>query len=103
MAADFGRARRRALATALADAAGVSAVADELEYVVRQGLPVDYIDQLAVAISKVTPAEVAAVAAADLDRSRRVVSVDASPERLDAVMKEVGATQPRIFDKKKKR
>jgi zinc protease len=102
MAEGFVRARRRVLARALADAAGVTAMADELEYVVRKGLPVDYIDQLALAISKVTPAEVAAVAAADFDRRRMVVSVDASPERLDGIMTELGATQPRLFDKKQR-
>jgi zinc protease len=101
MAEEFVRARRRALAHALADAAGVSAVADELEYAVRRGLPVNHFDQLAQAISKLTPAEVAAVAAADLDRSRMVVSVSAASERLDAVMAELGAKSPAIFDKKK--
>jgi zinc protease len=99
MAEDFVRARRRALTTALADAAGVTAVADELEYDVRQGLPFDGIDKLALAISKVTPAEVAAVAAADLDPHRRVVFVAATPERLGAVMTGLGATEPRLFDK----
>ncbi|WP_158502175.1 pitrilysin family protein [Vitiosangium sp. GDMCC 1.1324] len=98
MAEDFVRARRRALASALADAAGVTAVADELEYSMRRGLPVGHIDQLALAISKVTPAEVATVAAADLDQSRRVVWVSATPERLDGVMAALGATDPKLFD-----
>lgn len=101
LAEDFVRARRRALAQALADASGVSAVADKLEYGVRRGLPAHYIAQLALAISKVTPAEVATVAAADLDQGRRVVSVTATPERLERVMTELGAVQPRIFDKKR--
>jgi predicted Zn-dependent peptidase len=100
LAEDFVRARRRVLAHALADAAGVLAVADELESAARRGLPVDYIDQLALAISKVTPAEVAAVAAADLDPRRRVVSVTATPERVDALMTVLGATEPKVFDKK---
>ncbi|WP_224366379.1 M16 family metallopeptidase [Hyalangium versicolor] len=102
MLEDFVRARRRALANALADAAGVTAVADELELGVRQGLPVDYIDQLAAAISKVTPAEVAAVAATDLDPHRRVVSVTATPERVDGVLTALGASEPTIFDKKER-
>jgi zinc protease len=101
MAEDFVRARRRALATALADAAGVTAVADELEHYARQGLPFDYIDQLALEISKVTPAEVAAVAAADLDPLRRVVWIAAAPERLDAVMAALGAADPKLFDKER--
>jgi predicted Zn-dependent peptidase len=96
MTEDFVRARRRVLAFA----AGVTDVADELEYGVRRGLPVDHIDQFALAISKVTPADVATVAAADLDRRHRVVSVAATAERLDVVMTELGATEPRIFDKK---
>ncbi len=100
MAEDFVRARRRVLAQALADAAGGLAVADELESGVRRGLPVDHIDQLALAISQVTPADVAAVAAADLDPSRRVVSVTATPERVDALMRVLGATRPTLFDKK---
>jgi zinc protease len=99
MAEDFVRARRRALAKALADAAGVIAVADELEYYARRGLPFDHIDQLALKISQVTLAEVAAVAAADLDPLRRVVTIDATPERLDAVMTALGATAPKLFDK----
>jgi zinc protease len=102
MAEEFVRARRRALANTMADAAGVSAVADELEYAVRRGLPVDHFDQLALAISHLTPAQVAAVAAADLDRRRMVVSVSAPSERLDAVMTELGAARPAIFDKKKR-
>jgi zinc protease len=100
MAEDFVRARRRVLARALADAAGVIAVADELESSVRRGLPVDYIDQLALAVSRVTPADVATVAAVDLDPRRRVVSVAATPERVEALMTALGATEPKIFDKK---
>jgi zinc protease len=99
MAEEFVRARRRVLATALADAAGVTAVADELEYVARRGLPVNHIDQLALAISKVTLADVATVAAADFDPRRRVVSVTAAPERVEALMSALGATDPRIFEK----
>ncbi len=99
MAEDFVRARRRVLARTLAEAADVIATADELEYVVRRGLAVDSIDQLALAISRVTPAEVATVATVDLDPRRRVVSVAATPERLDGVMRALGATEPRIFDK----
>jgi zinc protease len=100
LAEDFVRARRRVLATVLADAAGVTAVADELEYVARRGLPVDHIDQLALAISKVTLADIATVAAADFDPRRRVVSVTATPERVEALMRVLGATEPRIFTKK---
>lgn len=100
MAEDFVRARRRVLVQALADAAGVIAVADELEYGTRRGLPVGYIDQLALAISQVTPAQVATVAAADLDPRRRVVSVRATPERVEALMTALGATEPKLFDKK---
>jgi predicted Zn-dependent peptidase len=99
MAEDFVRARRRALAKALADAAGTTAVADELEDDVREGLPLDHLDQLALAISRITPADVASVAAADLDPQRRVVLIAAPPERLARVMTALGATGPRIFDK----
>ncbi len=99
MAEDFVRARRRALATAMADTADVSARADRLEYSVRKGLPIDHLDQVALAISKVTPAEVAAVAAADLDARHRVVSVSAPGDRLDEVLTALKATETRIFDK----
>ncbi len=99
-AEEFVRARRRVLATALADAAGVTAVADELEYVVRRGLPVNHIDQLAREISQVSLADVAAVAAADFDPGRRVVSVTAAPERVEALMTALGATAPQLFNKK---
>jgi zinc protease len=101
MAEDFVRARRRALAKALADAAGTTAVADELEYDVRRGLPLDQIDQLALAISQITPADVATVAAADLDPRHRVVSIAATPERLDGVLTALGAAEPRLFDKER--
>lgn len=100
LAEDFVRARRRVLATALADAAGVTAVADELEYVVRRGLPVNHIDQLALEISRVSLADVAAVAAADFDPQRRVVSVTAAPERVESLMTALGAAEPRIFNKR---
>ncbi len=101
MAEGFVRARRRVLASALADVAGVTARAERLEYGVRRGLPADHSDQLALAISKITPAEVAAVAAADLDPRRMVVSVGAASARLNEVMTALQATGPRIFDKEK--
>ena len=97
---DFVRARRRALASSLADAAGVTAVADELTYTVRRGRPLDDIDRLAAAIGAVTPADVAAVASVDLAPARRVVSVAATAERLDAIMAALGATEPALFDAK---
>jgi predicted Zn-dependent peptidase len=93
------RARRRALANTLADASGVTAVANELEYSTRKGLRVDHFAQLARSISEITPADVAAVAAADLDPGRRVTWVTATSERLDEVMAALGATGARIFDK----
>lgn len=100
LAEDFVRARRRVLATALAEAAGVTAVSDELEYVVRRGLPVNHIDQLALEISQVSLADVAAVAAADFDPRHRVVSISAAPERVEPLMTALGAAEPQIFDKK---
>jgi zinc protease len=100
MAEDFVRARRRVLASTLADTAGVTARADRLEYGVRRGLASNYSHQLALAVSKVTPAEVAAVAAVDLDPRRMVGQVAATSEQLDAVLKTLGATEPTVFDKK---
>ena len=100
---DFVRARRRALASTLADASGVTAVANELEYSTRRGLRVDHFAQLARSISEITPADVAAVAAADLDPARRVAWVTATAERLDKVMTALGAAAPRIFDKPPRR
>jgi predicted Zn-dependent peptidase len=99
MAKDFVRARRRVLASALAQAAGPIDVADELESGVRRGLSVNDIHQLALAVSQVTPAQIAAVAAADLDRRRSVVSVAATPEHLGKVMTALDATEPQLFDK----
>jgi zinc protease len=96
---DFVRARRRALAQVLADASGVTAVANELEYGVRHALPVDHFARLARSISELTPAAVAAVAAADLDLHRRVTTVTANRDRLDKVMAALGATGARILDK----
>jgi len=77
-------------------------MANKLEYGVSRNLPTNYIDQLVLAISQVTLAQVATVAATDLDRSRRVVSIRATPERLSGLMTELGATNPRFFDKKHK-
>ena len=99
---DFVRARRRALANTLADASGVTAVANELEYSTRQGLRVDSFARLARSISE-SPHNVAAVAAADLDPARRVTWVTATAERLDKVMTALGATGARIFDKPPRR
>ena len=95
---DFVRARRRVLATTLADMSGATALAEELEYDARRGLPLDYFARLSLALSQLTPEQVAAVAAVDLAPSRRVVLVTAPPEHLEPVLQALGATQPQRFD-----
>lgn len=73
--ADFVRARRRALAHALARAGTASDVAGALEVMVVEGLPLDGLDRHAEAIAELTPAAIGAVAARDLAAGTMVVVV----------------------------
>lgn len=75
LAEDFVRARRRALASELADAAGATDLADDLELLARRGLPVGWHEQVARDVATVTLDDVRALAAQDLALDRMVVAV----------------------------
>jgi zinc protease len=72
---DFVRARRRALARVLADSAGVSDLADELEVLAERDLPLSYFDELVTKVGAATLDEIAGLVAEDLDETRMVVVV----------------------------
>jgi zinc protease len=97
-AAAFARARRRVLAQMLATSRDAGTVADELEWLVRNQLGLDQLQGLTAAVASLTPATVAAVAAADLDPTRMVVSVDGPAEPVKATLTAIGARDPQWFD-----
>lgn len=97
-AADFVRARRRLVGQALAASIDPADVADELEWVVRNGGDVSALGRQAEAYARLTLADVAAVARGDLDPARMVVSVDGRAEPAAAVLAELGATDVEWFD-----
>ncbi|WNG59544.1 insulinase family protein [Archangium gephyra] len=72
---DFVRARRRALGRALADSAGASVLANELEVTAAMALPLSFFDAQVAEIAATTPDAVAAAAAADLAQERMVVVI----------------------------
>jgi predicted Zn-dependent peptidase len=74
-AEDFVRARRRAYAQQLADAAGASDLGLELDFVASNDLPVAYFAKLAEKVAAVTPEDVAVLAKTDLAERRMVVVV----------------------------
>jgi predicted Zn-dependent peptidase len=89
---DFVRARRRALAGALAYIGGASATANAIERMAARGLPLDHGADLAAQIARLTPAQVRAIAAADLAADRMVVQVAGKAAAVDAAFARVGAT-----------
>ena len=97
-AAAFARARRRVLAQLLATSRDATTVANELEWTVRNDLGLNHLHWLPAKVAKLTPAEVAAVAAGDLDPARMVVSVDGPVAPVTATLDAVGATDPIWFD-----
>ncbi|MBK9037329.1 MAG: insulinase family protein [Myxococcales bacterium] len=97
-AADFVRARRRLVSDALATATDVDSVADRLAWAVRHGGDLGQLDHVAADVAQVTLAQVAAVAQADLDPARMVVSVDGRVEPVTATLEALGATDVAWFD-----
>jgi zinc protease len=73
--AAFVRARRKALALALARRGGAATVSAQLADLAAQGLPPDRASDVARQIAALTPAHLGKVAAADLDETRLVVVV----------------------------
>ena len=97
-ASDFVRARRRLVSNALATSRDADSVADELARVVREGGDLRELDRWAGELAGLTIADVAAVAALDLDRTRMVVSVDGPPDAAKATLDALGATDVAWFD-----
>jgi zinc protease len=97
-AADFVRARRRAVSDALASSTDVEGVADRLAWAVRHGGDLGQLAHEAGALATVTLDQVARVAQADLDPARMVVSVDGRPEPVTATLTALGATDVAWFD-----
>ncbi len=92
LAEDFVRARRRALGRALADSAGATVRADELETAAVMSLPLSFSDAQVAAISATTPDAVAAAAAADLAEERMVVVISGPRDAVNAALEAAGQT-----------
>jgi zinc protease len=92
----FVRARRKALALALARSGGAAAVATQLANLASQNLPPDYVDELAASIAQLTPKHLGKVAAADLAEARMVVMMRGKQAVLDAAFAAVQIT-PETF------
>jgi zinc protease len=73
--ADFVRARRAAMAAAMATSNSAAGAADAAQTLVTQGLPLDYLLELPAKVGAVTPAEIATLLHGDLDPARMVVLV----------------------------
>ena len=98
LAADFARARRRVFARTLASRTDATSVAQDLMWMVANQLSVGELNGLAGAVGRLTPAQVAAVAAADLDPARMVVMVEGRIGPVDAVLTALGASDVVRFD-----
>jgi zinc protease len=90
LAEDFVRARRRAVASVLADAAGAADTADELLFVAAHRLDAGYFSALAKAIGATTLDDLRAAIARDLDPARSAIAVTARRDVLDAIATSVG-------------
>ncbi len=97
-AADFVRARRRLVSDALASSIDVEAVARRLDWAVRHGGDLGRLTTVASDLATVTLDQVAAVAQADLDPARMVVSVDGQPAAAKTTLDALGATDVAWFD-----
>ena len=97
-AADFVRARRREVSDALARSIDAESVAGNLEWAVRHGGDLASLRQWPAALAQVTLDDVAAVARADLDPARMVVSVDGPRAPIEATLTALGAKDVAWFD-----
>jgi predicted Zn-dependent peptidase len=93
LAADFVRARRAALAAALADPIRSSTAADQLEAAVANHLPLDTSSTLPAAIATTTLATARAVIEQDLQPARMVVVLSGRPADTDAALAAIGVTE----------
>jgi zinc protease len=99
LAEDFVRARRLALALALADTAGAAATADELAFVGAHHLDRTYFAELAGAVAGATVDDVRALIGGDLAEPRMVVAVGARAEVCQAIFEHLGA-KAEMLDRK---
>jgi len=98
-AEDFVRARRRTFARQLAAAAAAADLARELDFIASHRLPLGYFDAAADAIAAVTPAQVAAVATADLAEARMAVVVSGRAPVVTGAFEVLGV-KGELFDTK---
>jgi zinc protease len=93
LAADFVRARRAALARALADPIKSSTAADRLEAAAGNQLPIDAAQTLPAEIARVTLAEARQVIAQDLKPERMLVLLSGRPADTAAALAAAGVTR----------
>jgi zinc protease len=90
LAEDFVRARRRAMAHALADSAGASDTADDLVFAATHGLSNDYFAELARDVGRLTLDDVLRLIASDLAEKRMVVLVSGRDAPVGGVLEAAG-------------
>ena len=83
---------------ALASSTEATAVAARLAEVVRHGGDLHRLTTVASDLAAITLDQVAAVAQADLDPARMVVSIDGPPDAVQATLAALGATDAAWFD-----
>ncbi len=98
MAADFVRARRRLVSRALATSTDATDVADRIAWAVEHGGDLTQLNRIASDLAEVTLDQVAAVARADLDPARMVVSVDGPADPVKATLDALEASDVAWFD-----
>jgi zinc protease len=98
LAEDFVRARRRALAEVLADAAGATATADELAFVGAHHLDVGFFSELATAIGAITLEQLRTIVRGDLAEHRMVVAISARTAVLETIFGALGVSDAELLD-----
>ncbi len=93
--AAFVRARRKILARSLGRTGGAAAIADELTDQAAAGQSLSHANIVATQISALTPAQVARIAATDLDLTRMVVLVRGRRAAVDATYAAIAITPER--------
>jgi hypothetical protein len=75
----------------LAGRSDATAVADELEWMVRHHLALAQVDALPIGVGRLTPAAVAAAATGDLDPARLAARIEGRAAAIDATLGALGA------------
>lgn len=86
----FARARRRALEAVLGSSVHASAAADELEHIATNHLRPDHYQRLAEHIARLTPADLRALIARDLDPAHELVVLVAPADQLEPIYRAAG-------------